>query len=568
MAERTEKEHPESRNYMSWENLVSNWFAGLAGEFEVMNNRRPETLAEYLRIAKGVKESGLAATNLIRKRLGGFITKEQAGRYREQDNNITRQIDEICQDLYDVFQLDEDERKKKLDYIWEGWIKGTNALRGKVPARHYPARDITGSNMMLGSSEPVFRRTTEAVERGRFTYSEEKPIPMAKADGFIGREFWGVEASLYPITPRGKQFPAEEERRFAAAMQQIQARWANTKSGVGLIAGAIMTILVEYAFKRRDASGSTTVLIDELADDLQYTRRALDRLHDRKNLKVIRDAMADLEMLRIKGEAPGKELEGRAFNFTWGLKDGKEGEKATTNWDRVTYTLGDVLKASVLRANPFLASYDKGLYALPVKHGGVARAVAIWLEREWRNNWKNGRGKVTRSVRKVLEASGAWSHEEIHTPSMKTWDKLKDALDKLEERGTLSGYLVKSPQLIDLKPKPGGKRRQRLTEGKWFDFLDSYIDFEAGPKYHKEMRRYKGDSLSDDSDGVWLRELFEDYQITQRDVAIATGLTEDVVLDIKKGSEPNYEQCLAIRRFRESWESREAERAAGQQTLI
>ena len=102
----------------------------------------------------------------------------------------------------------------------------------------------------------------------------------------------------------------------------------------------------------------------------------------------------------------------------------------------------------------------------------------------------------------------------ISSPNQKLWQRLNDALDKLEELGTVR-YWEADPSwsevMEELTPKKG--KKPRLTRGLWARILSCTVTIESGPKYNQH---YAGHRLTGKTIDPLALELREYLQSTNR----------------------------------------------------
>ena len=128
--------------------------------------------------------------------------------------------------------------------------------------------------------------------------------------------------------------------------------------------------------------------------------------------------------------------------------------------------------------------------------------------------------------------------DDVERPNMATFTRLSDALDDLEQRGTIKHW-VASDRLTaienELAPKAG--KAKRMTPSRWGALLEVQITIDAGGSYHKAYKNFGLTHQRDDVDPLLLalKEYVGTSARPQTEIARDLGITGPMLSQILSG---------------------------------
>jgi hypothetical protein len=339
---------------------------------------------------------------------------------------------------------------------------------------------VTGK-LQLTSSEQTVTNLDTAFSHGRFAVTPESDYPMANISGRMGNTDVIAHAELK------SDLDTPEARKI---MAELAERLRDPRLGLGPRVQQTIQALMSFWITRRNADGNVVVDIAQLAAALGYVRG--EHGYSSETYQNIREYVSAASRTNLRAmfpESPMRpRIEERAFSFTYfDTADGATNDRPSKGWLALGFRPGSYLAGATERVGALLKGYDRDLNRLhPVKERGEL-LLGKYLENQWRFNWNKTPGQVRRTMRELLTNGMGLSEETVMRPAMKTLTMLSDALDRLEEMGTVKYWEADDRwQSVTDYLEPQGVRRsdRRMNPRLWQSALDACIDIEAGKQYH------------------------------------------------------------------------------------
>lgn len=342
-----------------------------------------------------------------------------------------------------------------------------------------PDWDAVTGKLQTTSSENTILQLETAFSHGRFAVTPESDYPMADISGRMGNADVIAHAELK------SDLDTPEARQIMAALAE---RLSDPRLGLGPRVQQTIQALMSFWITRKNADGNVVVTIAQLADALGYTYGEHGYSSEAyQNIREYVEAASRTNLRAMFPDSPKQpRVEERAFSFTYfDTADGSTNDRPSKGWLALGFRPGSYLAGATERVGALLKGYDKDLNRLnPVNERGEL-LLGKYLENQWRFNWNKTPGQVRRTVRELLTNGMGLSEEAASRPAMKTLTLLSDALDHLEELGTVKSWEADDRwQAVYDQLTPQAGKQKRMNARLWQSALDACIDIEAAKQYH------------------------------------------------------------------------------------
>jgi hypothetical protein len=459
-----EKDHPGARlEFSTWETALNE--ARQQGEELFREHRRT------------VAKSGLPKSQ--RKAVVGRNSK-----LREQVNVALQSID---RKLKPIASLPPAEQRRELDTLFHNYVMHFAHLTlAGVPGSAIVAPDweAVRGRLQTASSEQVLLNLETAFSHGKFSVSPDSDFPIANISGSLGGAGITAHAELR------SDLDTPETR---AIMRELAERLRDPRVGLGPRVQETVQALMSLWLTRRDASGAAVVTISELAGELGYEHGPNGFHPDAyEQIRGFVKAAASTNLRAMFPDSPGRpRIEEKAFTFTYfDREDDAAGNRPSDAWIALGFRPGEYLARGIDRSGALLKGFDRKLNQLHPVNERAELLLGKYLENHWRFNWNNAAGIVRRSVRELLIEGIGMGEQTAARPAMATLTALSDALDRLEEMGTIKSWEADERwQAVYDALAPGGRRR-RMSGSLWRSALEACVTIEAGKQYHAHYRNH------------------------------------------------------------------------------
>ena len=514
-------------------------------------------LADFAGYAKGqvaISRRNFASTNPGK---GNQPNRQAAKQQYETELRAIEAISkQLKKQLADIEKLALADQRTKLDALYSNYAAHNYETLGEVPVSKVDVPDwqaMTGE-LKKASSEQTVLHVEQAFERGQFHSGPTADYPIANISGRLG----GAEIRAHAELTPDESLVADGTGR--EIMGKLAERLRDPKLGLGPQVQAALQSLVSFYLTRRQRDNSVNVTIAELAEFMGY-QKGPNGFHPDAYTSV-RDAVRPLESLTVqafnlpalKGHQLPTNLQERAFTFTYFAENDGSGARPAQRWLTLSFRPNKYYTAALTAPGSLLMGTDRRINRLNPKNERGERLLGKYLERHWRMNWDKGHGSITRSVRGLLTDGMGLDDAAAEKPSVETWQRLEDALDKLQDIGTVRNWEGNSTWAEvreRLQPENGTPRR--MTQSLWNKLLGATVTVEAAGQYLEHYKHHGLVYKGGDSDPLLL-ELREyraranrpDARIAE-DLAISTAMLSQIINGKKKISEqirPRIEQLI------------------------
>jgi hypothetical protein len=443
------------------------------------------------------REALRAAHGIVIKMLAKIGPNDEPASANAERDRIEQQLDEIA-------ACPPDEQARRLDALYHNVVLHQGQQLATLPASSVgtPNWEVA-SKLSLASSEKLAIQMGEAYERGGFEPVGSSPYPTAAIYARDDPEHFVREVLLYAELVANQRLNAEPSTLEQKQLKELAERLGDPKSAAGpRTAQVLCEVLAAWLRSRRD-DNSVTLTIYQLAEVLRYKphQRGGYRARD---LDEIRDCWATISMTRLT--SPDGRLQGPLMAVNdWGA----EGMDHDDILAQELLTPADLIKKSAaarwthIRVTPHqlfirlaganraqVMGRDNDLNKLhPVKERADL-LLGKSLEVDFRINWHRGRGRLVRRVEELLRAAGLPTDK----PRIATLRRLEDALEKLDDAGTLREWRDLDGRFDEMMGTAAVAdtlgRLARMTENRWRSALESRMELEAGAAYVKHYRNF------------------------------------------------------------------------------
>lgn len=396
---------------------------------------------------------------------------------------MTKAYREIERQLNQIEARPQEVRRAQLSALYKNYVLPHVhlTLDRSVPRSAIVKPDfeaVTGKLQTTSSENTVLQLET-AFSHGRFAVTPESDYPMADISGRMGNADVIAHAELR------SDLDTPDARKIMAGLAD---RLRDPRLGLGPRVQQTIQALMSFWITRKNAAGNVTVTIQQLAEALGYAYGEHGYSAEAyQNIREYVEAASRTNLRAMFPDSPKQpRVEERAFSFTYfDTADGSTNNRPSKGWLALGFRPGSYLAGATERVGALLKGYDRDLNRLnPVNERGEL-LLGKYLENQWRFNWNKTPGQVRRTVRELLTNGMGLSDGVISRPAMKTLTQLSDALDHLEEMGTVKSWEADERwQAIDDQLTPQDGKQKRMNARLWQSALDACIEIEAAKQYH------------------------------------------------------------------------------------
>jgi predicted transcriptional regulator len=501
--------HPLGNHYRDGQTLLATMVFAAVGEHYPRDPSAFHTVESWRRLlnftlatlTNNLKEDHRKIPSMPaqdRKRL-----KQRVEQVQNQINAEYRKINRLLDEIENGAAED---IPTKLDNLYQNAAKQTRELLGQVPGSELgtPNYQVAAQELTLAPSEKTVLALGDALGRGKFKRESGEMFPSTNVDGpGFGENFRGSERVIAQLV-HNHAVNAEPDDSDQQRLDAMAAVLADTRKAAGPRGQQVLEAILGYGIKHPREDGSILFTIDQLAESLRYTRHGGRFLT--ADLDEIRKFVEIVMSVRLTAMNGNSRVQGAVLVLNYvgyanvlaaengdalitengeniQLETGWEAKVKRNRWTNLRVTPHPLI-THALKTRPQLMGRDEDLNTFHPVNERADLLLGKYLEKNFRLNWNKSVGLYTRSVRELLGAAGL----STETPRIVTLKRLKDALDKLEEHGTLAEYEDTDRRFEGALELPENKR---MTDSLWNSALDSRIELEPGRKYVQHYRNFR-----------------------------------------------------------------------------
>lgn len=563
MADETEPRriHPEGHRVDDGRQILSMLF--MAGMSDLGERRKtagqseiPEDIATWRRILASAKSAAIEKLKGLRTAIASQ-PKDQRKKLKqrvEREFNLVEaeaaRIESALGEIADAAAVEIPTRLKNLYSV----VQHQRGLLGAVPGRDIgTANWREASELSTHTSEKVALELSSAIERGRFSTPPRGLFPAAEISSRPEDDPEKFASAVLMFAElvhnqRPGAIPTEEEQR---QLNEIAKRLGDPRSADGPRTAQLLGAILAAWLSSRRTDNSVSVTIDQLAERLRYEKHQSGGYRTR-DLDEIRNYWITLTTVRLSsadGRRQGPLFAVNDYGST--VEDDEHAQElltpddlirrsASARWTHLRVTPHESFVRLASSHSPMLMGRDENLNRLHPVNERHDLLLGRWLEEQFRLNWKQGRGLLTRRVDTLLAGADLPTDK----PRIATLRRLVAALNKLEEEhGTLREWRDIDGRLDEILGTVGEENdlgySPRMTPSRWRSALESKIELEAGVAYVKHQQAFASPKRRGSIEGQsWVSDLQQHLAQTGRSQAVVAeelGVTRSTLSRILSG---------------------------------
>lgn len=501
--------HPRANHYSDGQTLLATMVFSAVGEHYPRDPSAFHTIEPWRSLLNFALKTVLDNLKEDRRKIPTMPAQDRKRlkqRVEQVQNQANAEYRKINRTLDDIENGPAEDIPKKLDNLYQNAAKQTREFLGKVPGSELgtPNYQAATQELTLAASEKTVLALGDALGRGKFKRESGEMFPNAPVDGpGFGKDFHG-SARVVAQLVHNHAVNAEPNRSDQQRLDAFAAALADTRKAAGPRGQQVLEAILGYWIKSPREDDSVMFSIDQLAESLRYSRHGgrfltadLDEVRKVVEIVLTVSLIAIDDNRRVQGAAlvlnyigysdvlaaeDGDTLvteDGQNIQ----LETGAEARQKRNRWTHLRVTPHELIRHSLKQRQQFMGR-DEDINKFHPVNERADLLLGKYLEAHFRLNWAKNVGLINRSVRELLRGAGL----STDTPRIATLKRLKDALDKLEEHGTLAEYEDKDRRFEEALELPENKR---MTDSLWRSALDSRIELEPGKKYVQHYQNFR-----------------------------------------------------------------------------
>ena len=501
--------HPRANHYNDGQTLLATMFFAAVGEHYPRDPSSFHTVEPWRSLLNFALKTLMDNLKEDRRKIPTMPAQERKRlkqRVEQAQNQINAEYRKINRTLDDIENGAAEDIPQKLDNLYQNAAQPTRDFLGKVPGSELgtPNYQAATQKLTLVASEKTVLALGDALGRGKFKRESSEMFPSTIVDGpGFGKDFHGSVRVVAQLV-HNHAVNAEPNRSDQQRLDAFAAALADTRKAAGPRGQQVLEAILGYWRNSRREDDSVMFSVDQLAESLRYTRHGgrfltadLDEVRKVVEIVMTVSLIAMDDNRRVQGAALVLNYSG--YSDVLAAEDGDalvtedgeniqletsvEAKQKRNRWTHMRVTPHALIRSAIVHRQQFMGR-DEDINKFHPVNERADLLLGKYLEVNFRLNWAKSVGLITRSVRELLGGAGL----PTDTPRIATLKRLKDALDKLEEHGTLAEYEDKDRRFEEALELPENKR---MTDSLWRSALDSRIELEPGQKYVQHYQNFR-----------------------------------------------------------------------------